>query len=101
MNMTGSSSRMELLSRPWAQAEHGGADADADEALLGDRRVADPLRAELLEQAGGDLVGAFEDADLLAHQEDVLVALQLLAEGVVERLAVGYDGHASFRADAG
>ena len=67
--------------------------ASADEALLGDRRVADPLRAELLQQPGGDLVGALEDADLLAHQEDVLVARQLLAQRVVQRLAVGDDGH--------
>jgi hypothetical protein len=58
-----------------AQAEHRRADAHADDRVLGDRRVADALLAELLEQAGGDLEGAVEDADVLAHQEDVLVAL--------------------------
>ena len=42
--------------------------ARADEALLADRRVAHAVGAELVQQAGGDLVGAVEDADLLAHQ---------------------------------
>ena len=74
-----------------AQAEHGRADRGAGEALLGDRRVADPLGAELAEQARGDLVGALEDADLLAHEEDAVVAQHLLAQRVVQRLAVGLD----------
>ncbi len=46
----------ELDDRP--QARERGADAEAREAVLGDRRVDDPLRAELLQQALRDLVGA-------------------------------------------
>ena len=46
--------------------------------------------AELVQQAGGDLVGAVEDADLLAHHEDALVARELLAQREAQRLAVGH-----------
>ena len=35
-----------------ALAEHRGPDARADEPLLGDRRVADAIGAELVEEAG-------------------------------------------------
>ncbi len=44
----------ELDDRP--QPVHRGADRHAGEAVLGDRRVDDPLRAELVEQALADLV---------------------------------------------
>jgi hypothetical protein len=71
-----------------AQAGHRRADAHADDGVLGDRRVAHALLAELLEQAGGDLEGAVEDADVLAHEHDPLVAEHLLAQRLVERLAV-------------
>ena len=43
-----------------AQAEHGRADAGADEALLGDRRLAHALARRTSLQPGGDLVGALE-----------------------------------------
>ena len=65
--------RHELHDR--AQAGHRRADAHADDRVLGDRRVAHALLAELLEQAGGDLERAVEDADVLAHEHDVRVAL--------------------------
>jgi hypothetical protein len=52
----------------------GRADAQAGEAVLGDRRIDDALGAELVQQALADLVGALILGDLLAHQEDVLVA---------------------------
>src|SRR6185437_6201041 len=74
-----------------ALAEHRGANAGAHEALLGDRRVAHAVGPELLEQSGGDLVGAVEDAHLLAHHEDARVALHLLAQGEAQRLAIGHD----------
>ena len=76
-----------------AQPGHRGADADADDRVLGDRRVAHAPLAELLEQAVGDLEGAAEDADVLAHQQHALVAAQLLAQRRVERLAVAHLGH--------
>ena len=80
-----------------ALAEHRGADARADEPLLGDRGVAHAVGPELVEQAGGDLVGAAEDADLLAHDEDALIARELLAQRQADRLAVGHD--LGFRGD--
>ena len=73
-----------------ALAEHGGPDRGAHEAFLGDRRVADAIGPPLLQQPGGDLVGAVEDADLLAHEKDGVVALELLAQRHPERLAVGH-----------
>src|SRR5699024_2219945 len=76
-----------------AQAEHGGSDGRADEALLGDRGVPDPLGAEFFEETLGDLVGALEDTDLLAHDEDVLVAEHLGAQCVPQSLAVSDHRH--------
>jgi hypothetical protein len=80
-----------------ALAEHRGADPRADKALLGDRAVAHAVGPELVEQAGGDLVGAAEDADLLAHDEDALIARELLAQRQADRLAVRHD--LGFRGD--
>ena len=77
-----------------AQPGHGGTDAHADDGVLGDRGVAHALLAELLEQPRGDLEGAVEDADVLAHEHDVLVAQHLLAQGLVERLAVAQHARA-------
>jgi hypothetical protein len=83
--------RHDLDHRP--QAHHGGADAGADEPLFRDRGLAHAHGAVLLPQAGRDLVGALEPADLLAHQEHVGVALELLVERLAQRLAVGHVGH--------
>ena len=47
----------------------GRADADAGEAIFGDRRVDHARRAELVEQALGHFIGALVLADLLAHDE--------------------------------
>ena len=77
-----------------AQPGHGRADAHADDRVLGDRRVAHALLAELLEQPGGHLEGAVEDADVLAHEHDALVAQHLLAQRLVERLAVAHHARA-------
>ena len=64
--------RHDLDDRPHP-AERG-ADAGADERRLRQRRVADPLRAELLQQAEADREAAAVAADVLAHEEDPLVA---------------------------
>ena len=56
--------------------------------FLGDRRVDDPARAELVEHPLADLVGAVVLGDLLAHQEDAVVALHLLGHRLVEGFAV-------------
>ena len=77
----------ELDDRP--EPDHGGADADAGEPQLGDRRIHHPHRAELVEQSAADLVGALIDPDLLAHEEDVGIPLHLLAECLVEGVSVG------------
>ena len=45
--------------------------------------------AELFEEALRDGVGAAVGADVLAHEEDALVVLELLAQRLAERLAVG------------
>src|SRR6201999_474353 len=73
-----------------ALPHHRRADARPEEALLGDRRVADPVRPEFVEQPGGHLVGAVEEADLLAHHEDAVVAFHLLAHREAQGLAVGH-----------
>ena len=82
-----------MISTTGPQAEHRGADAGADEALLGDRRLAHAARAVLRIEAGGDLVGALEAPDLLAHEEHALVARELLVERAPQRLAVGHARH--------
>ena len=74
-----------------ALAEHRRAHARAHEPLLGDRRVADAIRAEGLQQSGGDLVGAVEQPNLLAHHEHAVVAGELLGQREPQRLAVGHD----------
>jgi hypothetical protein len=81
----------DLDDRP--QAHHGRADAGADEALLA--RSASRARAcgRTSPQAGGDLVGALEAADLLAHEEDAVVAVELLVERAAQRLAVRHVRH--------
>ena len=71
-----------------AQPDHRRADADAGESELGDRRVDDAHLAELLEESLGDLVRALVDGDFLAHEEDAIVALHLLANGGAEGVSV-------------
>ena len=67
--------------------DHRRADADAGEPFLGDRRVDDPPRAELLEHPLADLVGPVVLGDFLAHQEDVVVAFHLLGHRLVQGFA--------------
>ena len=76
-----------------SQARHRRADPHADDRVLGDRRVAHAALPELLEQAVGDLEGAAEDADVLAHEEHPLVAGQLLPQPRVESLAIAHLRH--------
>jgi hypothetical protein len=67
---------------------HRGPDAHAREPVLGDRAVDDALGPELVEHALADLVRAVVLGDLLADQEDGLVAAHLLAHRLAQRLAV-------------
>jgi hypothetical protein len=71
------------------QARHGRADAQAGEAVLGDRGVDHAAVAELLQQFAADLVGALILGDFLADQEDGLVAAHFLGHGVAQGVADG------------
>jgi hypothetical protein len=84
---------MVISSTTGAQAEHRGAHAHPDDRVLGDRGVSHAPVAEVGEQSVGDLEGAVEDADVLAHEDHRLVALHLLAQRLVERLAVAHHRH--------
>src|SRR6202012_2317423 len=64
---------------------------------LGDRRGAEAALAELVEQPVGHLEGAAEDADVLAHDEDRLVAAHLLGHRVAQCLPHPQLGHQSSR----
>jgi hypothetical protein len=61
--------------------------------VLGDRRVDDAVRAELLQQALRDLVGALIFGDLLAHHEHIAVAPHLLRHGVAQGFAHRHGDH--------
>ncbi len=75
------------------QAGHRGTDADAGEAVLGDRGVDDAASAEFLQQTLGDLVGALVFGHFLAHDEDVVVGAHFLGHGVAQRFANGHGDH--------
>ncbi len=72
-----------------AQAHHRRSDGRSDNRGLGDGRVDDAILAELAEQAVGYLEGAAVNADVLAQQEDAVVALHLLQDALADRLHIG------------
>ena len=69
------------------QTACGGADGEAEEAHLRDRRVADAQRSEAFEQALGRLERSFGDGDVLTEHDDGVVSLHRVGEGVRHRLA--------------
>ena len=75
-----------------AHAHQRGAGRAADDRRLRERRVDHAPGAELLLEAERDLEGAAVDADVLAEDEDALVAPHLLPEAVADRLQVGLLG---------
>ena len=83
------------------QAREGRTHREAGEAMLGDRRVDDALRAELVQHALADLVGALILADFLAHQEHVRVAPHLFRHGLADRLAHRHRHHLGAFGDFG
>src|SRR5882762_10515691 len=83
----------ELDDRP--EAAHGGADADPRESQLGDGRIDDALRPELLQQSAAHLVRALVDADFFTHQQHVGIALHLFAQRLVQGISIGEGGHVS------
>ena len=86
-----------------AQPGGGGTHGGTDEAALGDRRIQHAIAAELGHQPLGDteraapgvvLAGGTQAAgDVLAHDDDAMIALHLLGEGLVDRLTVALLGH--------
>src|SRR6266436_2760912 len=74
---------------------HRGADSRADYREFRNRRVTHALFAVDGEQPVGDLECAAEVADLLAHDEYTLIAVEFLAQGLVECFPVSNLGHAA------
>ena len=70
-------------------AGDGEAERGADEAGLGDRRIADAGGAELLVEPLAGLERPTGRADVLAHDEDLVVPPHLLLERGEDRFAVG------------
>ncbi len=83
------------------QAGQRRADAEAGEAVFGDRGVDHAPGAEFLQQPLGDLVGALIFGDLLAHDEDFRVAPHLFGHGVAQRLAHRHGHHLGARRNIG
>src|SRR5881409_2653994 len=71
-----------------AHARHRGADADAGVARLGDRRVDDPLGAELLDEPREGLERMAGLGHVFADEEHARVAPHLLRDRFLDRLAV-------------
>ena len=76
-----------------AVAAQGQPDRGADDAGLGQRGVHDPGLAEVLLQPVGDPEDPAELPDVLAHDQDLRVALQGLAQPLVQGLGQGEPGH--------
>src|SRR2546429_212408 len=74
------------------ESGHGGADRQAGKSQFGDRRIYDAPRAELFQEPLADLEGALIIGDILADQEDLLVAPHLFPQSLVERFPIG-KGH--------
>jgi hypothetical protein len=72
---------------------HRRAHGDAHEAGLGNRRVDDAVRAEFLDKARKNLEGRASLGDVLAEDEDRLVAPHLLGERLVDGLGQGDLSH--------
>src|SRR6476646_7554990 len=83
----------ELHLRHGTHPHDRGAGAAADDRSFGERRVDHAPRPELLLEPERDLEGTAVDADVLADQEDALVAPHLRAEPVGDRLQVRELGH--------
>ena len=82
---------LDLGDRP--QAVHRGADRRADDHRLGQRRVDDPVVAELGPQPVGGEEHAALLADVLAQDDDRLVAAHLLGHALADRLDERPDRH--------
>ena len=77
----------------WPEANHRCTDANPSEAELGNRSIDDAHRPELVEQSLRHFVGAVVLRDFLSHEEDAVVALQLLAKRLGQRVTVSEYRH--------
>ena len=80
-----------------AQPEHGHPYRRPRHGGLGDGGVDDTPGAVLLQHPSRDAECAFVDADVLAHDEDVFVAIHLLHHRVADGIAVALLSHAVLR----
>ena len=69
-----------MISKTGRRPVDGAAERRAGERQLGDRRVEDAVGAVALREAGGRLEDAAGARDVLAEEDHVLVALELLVE---------------------
>ena len=70
-----------------AQSGHRGADAEAGESRLRDRRVDDPLRSEFLHQPCEHFERGAGLGHVLAEQHDAIVPPHLLRDRFLDRFA--------------
>jgi hypothetical protein len=78
------------------QAHHRHTDSRPSEAKLRDGCIYHPVGAVYVYKAVCYEVRTAVDADILSHEEYVLVALHLLLHGGPEGLAVGHLGHKTY-----
>ena len=76
------------------QSRHRRAHRGAENRLFGDRRVAHAQRSELLVEADRRLEHAARLGDVLAQEDDALVALHLLGDAARDGVAIGQFRHA-------
>ena len=74
------------------------AEFDALEAELRKIDPHNPVFAEAVYEIAGHLEGSAIDADVLAHQEDALIAFHRLRKGLLHGLGITQftDGHAAY-----
>src|SRR5574337_805687 len=69
---------------------HGGrADRRPDEPRLGQWRIDDTLRPELIQESLCHLEGAAVDPDVLSKHEDALVPIHFFPQGLMDRFEIG------------
>jgi hypothetical protein len=74
-------------------AGHRGADSKADDARLGDRRFEDAAGKAFINALGHGVWAAVHD-DVFADDEDLVIALHLLVQGLAQRIAETDRSHA-------
>lgn len=70
----------------WVQTAQSRTNSQASETRLGDGRVDDPSLAEPVQKSLCDLVCTIVLGDLLTEDVDSVISLELLDEGLVQRI---------------